>query len=55
MFVGYNTADGRWQVQLYGKNLTDKSYVISAVGEGVAPSGLVGAPRTYGARITRNF
>jgi iron complex outermembrane receptor protein len=55
MFVGYNTADGLWQVQLYGKNLTDKSYVISAVGEGVAPSGLVGAPRTYGARLTRNF
>jgi iron complex outermembrane receptor protein len=54
-FVGYNTANGLWRVQLWGKNLTDKSYVISAVANGLGPSGLVGAPRTFGVRLTRNF
>jgi iron complex outermembrane recepter protein len=54
-FVGYNTANGLWRVQLWGKNLADKSYVISAVANGLGPSGLVGAPRTFGVRLTRNF
>jgi len=54
-FVGYNTVNGLWGVQLWGKNLADKSYVISAVANGLGPSGLVGAPRTFGVRLTRNF
>jgi iron complex outermembrane recepter protein len=54
-FVGYDTGNGLWRVQLWGKNLADKSYVISAVANGLGPSGLVGAPRTFGVRLTRNF
>ena len=55
MYLGYNTSDGLWQVQLWGKNLGDKSYIIAAAANGLGPSGLSGSPRTFGARVTRNF
>jgi iron complex outermembrane receptor protein len=55
LFVGYDTSDQVWRAQLFAKNLMNKGYIISAVGEGVAPSGLTGAPRTYGVRVTANF
>jgi len=53
LFAGYNTADGLWQAQLYAKNVTDKGYFISIAANGVAPFGLVGAPRTFGIQVTR--
>jgi iron complex outermembrane receptor protein len=55
MYIGYNTTDGLWQVQLWGKNLADRSYIIAAAANGLGPSGLIGSPRTFGARLTRNF
>ena len=51
--TGYSTADGLWQAQLYAKNVTDKGYFISIAANGVAPFGLVGAPRTFGIQVTR--
>jgi iron complex outermembrane recepter protein len=54
-FVGYNSADGLWQTQLWGKNLADKGYFITTSAGGNAPSGLVGAPRTFGISLTRRF
>jgi iron complex outermembrane recepter protein len=53
LFTGYNTADGLWQTQLYAKNVADKGYFISIAANGVAPFGLVGAPRTFGIQVTR--
>ena len=54
-YIGYNTVDGLWQVQLWGKNLADRSYIIAAAANGLGPSGLIGSPRTFGLRLTRNF
>jgi iron complex outermembrane receptor protein len=54
-YLGYKTADGLWETQLWGKNLADRSYIIAAAANGLGPSGLIGSPRTLGARITRNF
>jgi iron complex outermembrane recepter protein len=54
-FVGYNTANGLWRIQLWGKNLADKSYIIGAAANGLGPDGLVAPPRTFGVRLTRNF
>jgi iron complex outermembrane recepter protein len=55
LFAGYNTADGLWQTQLWAKNVTNKGYLITTAANGAAPSGLSGAPRTFGLRVTRNF
>jgi iron complex outermembrane recepter protein len=54
-FFGYNTADGLWQTQLWGKNLADKGYFITTAANGSAPSGLIAAPRTFGISVTRHF
>jgi iron complex outermembrane recepter protein len=55
MYIGYKTGDGLWEAQLFGKNLADRSYIIAAAANGLGPSGLIGSPRTFGARVTRNF
>jgi iron complex outermembrane receptor protein len=55
LFAGYNTSNGLWQVQLYAKNLTDKGYFVTIAANGVAPYGLVGAPRTFGIQVTRDW
>jgi iron complex outermembrane receptor protein len=55
LFAGYNTADGLWQGQLWAKNVANKGYLITTAANGAAPSGLSGAPRTFGLRLTRNF
>jgi iron complex outermembrane recepter protein len=54
-FIGYNSADRLWQTQLWGKNLADKGYFITTAANGNAPSGLIGAPRTFGISVTRRF
>jgi len=54
-FVGYNSADHLWQTQLWGKNLANKGYFITTAANGNAPSGLIGAPRTFGVSVTRRF
>lgn len=53
--VGFTSADGRWDLQLWGKNLTDKLY---ANDKGAPLGGLLGSrsvvygmPRTYGVRV----
>lgn len=53
-FAGYNT-NGNWQVQLYGKNLANKGYYITTAANGLVPGGFVGAPRTFGIRVSYSF
>jgi iron complex outermembrane receptor protein len=54
-FIGYNSADRLWQAQLWAKNLANKGYFITTAANGNAPSGLIGAPRTFGVSLTRRF
>jgi iron complex outermembrane receptor protein len=53
-FLGHDTANGHWRMQLFVKNLADKGYITGAQGN-VVPTGLVGAPRTFGLRVTSSF
>ena len=54
-FIGYNTPNGRWRAQLWGRNLADKSYLIAAAANGLGPDGFVAPPRTFGVRLTCTF
>lgn len=50
--IGYVTNDDRWQVGVWGDNLTDKVYFDDLVGAGSGIRGSYGAPRTYGIDFT---
>ena len=54
--AGYSSADERWSVFLWGKNLGDKEY-FSFLRDGPFSewTGLYGEPRTYGVDFTLNF
>jgi iron complex outermembrane receptor protein len=55
-FVGFNSTDGRWSAELYGKNLANKEYFVTMAGNGGAIlAGLAGAPRTYGVSARYHF
>ena len=52
------TTDNKWEMALYGKNLTDKGYFngkLSLVGFFGREQGNPGEPRTWGLTFTRNF
>jgi len=49
--IGYDSATGKWNAQLYVKNIEDKITIQSRV----PGSFFVSDPRTYGARATYNF
>ena len=55
-FLRYETADGRWSLDVYGKNLTDEEhYFLKSSGTFGGVLGSVGAPITYGARVTFKY
>ena len=51
----YIFSEGGWQAQLWGKNLTDKLYIVSAAANGVEPAASVAPPRTFGLRLSYNW
>jgi len=54
--LSYATPDKRWELQLYGKNLTDKDYTNAS--QDFSPLGVTLAitePRTYGLKLSRWF
>lgn len=56
--VAYTIADGRWEVALFGINLTGEEYLIGAVGlpaQNNAPQGYVGEPRQYGIQMSYHY
>jgi len=56
-WAAYTTADNRWELKLWIKNITDKEYVTHGFtqrGSRIA-FGLYGEPRTYGATLTYHF
>jgi iron complex outermembrane receptor protein len=50
--IPYTTPDGRWVFSLWGRNLTDKHYYITTIGNGLVAYGTAlsyhADPRTYG-------
>ena len=53
--VGWTSADRDWTLQVIGKNLADKQYLITIAANGLVPAGLAGAPRTVAVQLTKNF
>lgn len=54
--VTYRTADERYGITLYGRNLTDKYYKTGGEASGgFALYDAVGRPRSYGVRLSANF
>ncbi len=47
-FAGYSSADGRYSVELFGRNLGDEEYITSSGSFTLVPAGRVGWPATYG-------
>ena len=56
--IGYGAEDGRWEVAVFGDNLTDEAYRVyafdSSLFAGVV-AGVYGKPRTYGVAATWRF
>ena len=56
--VGYGAQDGRWEVAVFGDNLTDEEYRVyafdSSLFAGVV-AGVYAKPRTYGVRAMYRF
>ncbi|AUW58897.1 TonB-dependent receptor [Sphingobium sp. SCG-1] len=53
--VGWTSADRDWSLQLIGKNLNDKQYLITIAANGLVPAGLAGAPRTFALQLTKSW
>ena len=55
--IGYETADGHWQITLWGKNLSDEDYVLirSDFGDVIGVGESYGSPMTYGVKLTGKF
>ncbi|MEM6680690.1 MAG: TonB-dependent receptor [Pseudomonadota bacterium] len=49
--IGIRTEDGRWAAELYGQNLTNEDFVLIP-SDFIVQAEYLGAPRTYGARVT---
>lgn len=52
------SADGGWQVDVWGRNITDEGYyrrVIPATFQAGSYSAFLGDPRTYGVTLRKNF
>lgn len=53
--IGVRTADRRWGVELWGKNLTDELYTTHAIPFLGDRFVLYGAPKTYGVRVRWSY
>lgn len=53
--VGWNSPDRTWSVQVVGKNLAQKEYLITIAANGATPSGLAGAPRTVVLQVSKSW
>ena len=53
--VSWQDNDGRWEVMLWGKNLTDEDYMSHSYVIGPGVIGVWGAPRTYGVTANLSF
>lgn len=49
--IGVEAEDGAWSLVAFGKNITDKDYISHRFSNG----GIIGAPRTYGVRLSVRY
>ena len=53
--IGWRSADERWEVALWGKNLTDEEYIAHSYVIGPGVIGIFGPPATYGVTFSYNW
>ncbi|WP_313807894.1 TonB-dependent receptor [Sphingobium sp.] len=53
--LGWTSANGRWGVKLYGRNLTDAHYYNQIIPQRFGDTAVPDAPRTYGVMVRMNF
>ena len=53
--VGIESADERWRLQLWGRNITDEFYYVSKQHGADSIAGLTGMPATYGVTLTYRY
>ncbi len=49
--LGYRSPQEQWDIELYGRNLSDEQYLTNVYTASAVPAGIPGAPRTYGVRV----
>ncbi|MGH8240836.1 MAG: TonB-dependent receptor, partial [Steroidobacteraceae bacterium] len=50
--VGWLSSSGRWELRLWGRNLTDEDIILQIAAAGGAPSAVYAPPRSYGVTAT---
>lgn len=53
--VGIETRDDRYRLQIYGRNVFNKFYVLTAQGQGDSVTRITGMPATYGLSVTARY
>jgi iron complex outermembrane recepter protein len=53
--VGLRHLPGEWSIEVLGKNITDKQYLISIGTNGLVPAGQAGAPRTVMVQVIKDW
>ncbi|WP_313802161.1 TonB-dependent receptor domain-containing protein [Sphingobium sp.] len=53
--AGVEFANGRWKVEAWGRNVTDKFYIVNISRTGDGLSRITGRPATYGATISFRY
>jgi iron complex outermembrane receptor protein len=53
--ASWKPANARWKVEVWGRNLTDKDYLISVYEDATTDGAGYAPPRTYGVSVSYNF
>jgi iron complex outermembrane receptor protein len=53
--TGYSVQSEGWQVELWGKNLANRQYLIAMVASSLEPAGVAAPPRTFGIRVSKKW
>ena len=53
--AGWSSPGGHYQVELWGRNITDKQYANTVIPGSKIPQVIVGAPRTFGVQLNYTY
>ena len=52
---GWSSPGGHYQVELWGRNITNKQYANTVIPGSKVPQVIVGAPRTFGVQLNYTY
>jgi iron complex outermembrane recepter protein len=53
--VGYRSQSKGWMIELWGRNIADKQYLIAMAASSLEPAGVAAPPRTFGVRLAKKW